>query len=274
MKKYADPPSDRLLPDLPPHARHVRTLVLDLDDVLVHSDWTRGRCAGLMDQGGMGASCRCRCRCRRRRRCCCRCRCRRCLRLPHRSLHHPAMLASLSPGSRGRFRACAPCLCRYCPAASCRATPSRRPPLHSTRVRAQAWGPRRACMLTPLPMPCCRCRAAQGVAHLQAAGRGGLHQGHGAGRAGLAEGWLWGRGSRLRGSKDCSACALVGARDGLSPGARRGHPFGPRTPSTPAPHHPPHPSQYYELVVYTSQLPTYADPIMDRLDPQRLVQYR
>lgn len=43
VKKYAEPPSDRLLPDLPPHARHVKTLVLDLDDVLVHSDWTRGR---------------------------------------------------------------------------------------------------------------------------------------------------------------------------------------------------------------------------------------
>ena len=101
MKKYADPPSDRLLPgkpgsqrlrkvalaaalcghlrapplhlspqpnalcsimrihplpprlpcprclhsDLPPNAHHIKTLVLDLDDVLVHSDWTRGRCA-------------------------------------------------------------------------------------------------------------------------------------------------------------------------------------------------------------------------------------
>jgi import inner membrane translocase subunit TIM50 len=43
MKKYADPPSDKLLPDLPPHAHHVRTLVLDLDNVLIHSDWTRGR---------------------------------------------------------------------------------------------------------------------------------------------------------------------------------------------------------------------------------------
>lgn len=43
MKKYADPPSDRLLPDLPPHARHIKTLVMDLDDVLIHSDWTRGR---------------------------------------------------------------------------------------------------------------------------------------------------------------------------------------------------------------------------------------
>lgn len=43
LKKYADPPNDRLLPDLPPHARGIKTLVLDLDDVLVHSDWTRGR---------------------------------------------------------------------------------------------------------------------------------------------------------------------------------------------------------------------------------------
>ncbi len=32
--------------------------------------------------------------------------------------------------------------------------------------------------------------------------------------------------------------------------------------------------QYYELVLYTSQLPTYADPILDRLDPQRTIQYR
>jgi mitochondrial import inner membrane translocase subunit TIM50 len=43
MKKYADPPSDKLLPDLPPHVRHVKTLVLDLDGILVHSDWSRGR---------------------------------------------------------------------------------------------------------------------------------------------------------------------------------------------------------------------------------------
>ncbi len=33
-------------------------------------------------------------------------------------------------------------------------------------------------------------------------------------------------------------------------------------------------AQYYELVVYTSQLPTYADPILDRLDPQRMIQFR
>ena len=33
-------------------------------------------------------------------------------------------------------------------------------------------------------------------------------------------------------------------------------------------------SQFYEVVVYTSQLPTYADPILDRLDPQRYIAYR
>jgi len=43
MKKYADPPSNNLLPDLPPQAAHIKTLVLDLDNVLIHSDWTRGR---------------------------------------------------------------------------------------------------------------------------------------------------------------------------------------------------------------------------------------
>ena len=30
----------------------------------------------------------------------------------------------------------------------------------------------------------------------------------------------------------------------------------------------------YELVLYTDQLPTYADPIMDRLDPNRFALYR
>lgn len=30
----------------------------------------------------------------------------------------------------------------------------------------------------------------------------------------------------------------------------------------------------YELVLYTDQLPTYADPIMDRLDPSRFALYR
>ena len=35
-----------------------------------------------------------------------------------------------------------------------------------------------------------------------------------------------------------------------------------------------HMSQFYEVVVYTSQLPTYADPILDRLDPNRYIAYR
>ena len=41
---FADPSSARLLPDLPPAAAaYTRTLVLDLDGVLVKSDWTRAR---------------------------------------------------------------------------------------------------------------------------------------------------------------------------------------------------------------------------------------
>lgn len=43
VARYAEPPSDALLPDHPPNMRHVKTLVLDLDDVLVKSDWTRAR---------------------------------------------------------------------------------------------------------------------------------------------------------------------------------------------------------------------------------------
>ena len=35
--------STTLHPTLRHSPRHVRTLVLDLDDTLVHSDWTRGR---------------------------------------------------------------------------------------------------------------------------------------------------------------------------------------------------------------------------------------
>mmetsp|Transcript_22581 Transcript_22581/g.31453 ORF Transcript_22581/g.31453 Transcript_22581/m.31453 type:complete len:341 (+) Transcript_22581:109-1131(+) len=43
VRHYADPSSEKLLPDLPEGLGHVRTLVLDLDDTLVHSDWTRER---------------------------------------------------------------------------------------------------------------------------------------------------------------------------------------------------------------------------------------
>jgi len=35
-----------------------------------------------------------------------------------------------------------------------------------------------------------------------------------------------------------------------------------------------HMSQYYELVVFTEQLSTYGEPILERLDPQRYVSYR
>lgn len=33
-------------------------------------------------------------------------------------------------------------------------------------------------------------------------------------------------------------------------------------------------AQLYEIVVYTQALPTYADPILDRLDPSRYIVYR
>lgn len=33
-------------------------------------------------------------------------------------------------------------------------------------------------------------------------------------------------------------------------------------------------AQLYEIVVYTQALPTYADPILDRLDPSRFIVYR
>ncbi len=35
-----------------------------------------------------------------------------------------------------------------------------------------------------------------------------------------------------------------------------------------------HMAQYYELVLYTDQNSTYADPILDRIDPQRNISYR
>ncbi|GHP12029.1 mitochondrial inner membrane protein [Pycnococcus provasolii] len=41
---YKEPSAEKLLPDLPEAYRaHARTLVLDLDETLVHSDWTRAR---------------------------------------------------------------------------------------------------------------------------------------------------------------------------------------------------------------------------------------
>lgn len=44
IREYTDPTCDRLLPDLAPELRgRVKTLVLDLDDVLVHKEWTRAK---------------------------------------------------------------------------------------------------------------------------------------------------------------------------------------------------------------------------------------
>lgn len=36
---YTEPTSDKLLPDLHPMEQHVFTLVLDLNETLVYSDW-------------------------------------------------------------------------------------------------------------------------------------------------------------------------------------------------------------------------------------------
>jgi import inner membrane translocase subunit TIM50 len=44
IREYTDPTCDALLPDLAPEVRgHVKTLVLDLEDVLVHKEWTRAK---------------------------------------------------------------------------------------------------------------------------------------------------------------------------------------------------------------------------------------
>lgn len=40
---FTEPTSDKLLPDLHPQQQHVFTLVLDLNETLIHSDWQRGR---------------------------------------------------------------------------------------------------------------------------------------------------------------------------------------------------------------------------------------
>ena len=44
VRQFSEPSSEKLLPDLPPPAaQYMRTLVLDLDETLVHSDWRRER---------------------------------------------------------------------------------------------------------------------------------------------------------------------------------------------------------------------------------------
>ncbi|XP_051225877.1 mitochondrial import inner membrane translocase subunit TIM50 [Lolium perenne] len=43
IKGFVEPSSEKLLPDLAPNEQHVFTVVLDLNDTLVHSDWKRER---------------------------------------------------------------------------------------------------------------------------------------------------------------------------------------------------------------------------------------
>ncbi|KAK9084632.1 hypothetical protein Sjap_025043 [Stephania japonica] len=43
VKDFTEPSSEKLLPDLPPQERHVYTLVLDLNETLIYSDWKRER---------------------------------------------------------------------------------------------------------------------------------------------------------------------------------------------------------------------------------------
>jgi import inner membrane translocase subunit TIM50 len=39
IRGFSEPSSDKLLPDLLPQEQHVFTLVLDLNETLVYSDW-------------------------------------------------------------------------------------------------------------------------------------------------------------------------------------------------------------------------------------------
>lgn len=43
IKGFTEPTSDKLLPDLHPFEQHIFTLVLDLNETLIYSDWTRDR---------------------------------------------------------------------------------------------------------------------------------------------------------------------------------------------------------------------------------------
>ncbi|CAL4954433.1 unnamed protein product [Urochloa decumbens] len=43
IRGFSEPVSDKLLPDRAPHEQHVLTLVLDLNETLVYSDWKRER---------------------------------------------------------------------------------------------------------------------------------------------------------------------------------------------------------------------------------------
>ncbi|CAM8898626.1 unnamed protein product [Rhodiola kirilowii] len=43
IREYTEPSSEKLLPDLRPMEKHIFTLVLDLNETLIHSDWKRDR---------------------------------------------------------------------------------------------------------------------------------------------------------------------------------------------------------------------------------------
>uniref|UniRef100_A0A7N0VL25 Mitochondrial import inner membrane translocase subunit TIM50 n=1 Tax=Kalanchoe fedtschenkoi TaxID=63787 RepID=A0A7N0VL25_KALFE len=43
IREYTEPSSEKLLPDLRPMEKHLFTLVLDLNETLIHSDWKRDR---------------------------------------------------------------------------------------------------------------------------------------------------------------------------------------------------------------------------------------
>jgi import inner membrane translocase subunit TIM50 len=54
VKEFTDPSTDKLLPDLPPGARgNVVTLVLDLDELLVHKEWDRQRGWVILKRAGL-----------------------------------------------------------------------------------------------------------------------------------------------------------------------------------------------------------------------------
>ncbi|KAJ7540710.1 hypothetical protein O6H91_10G027400 [Diphasiastrum complanatum] len=55
VRGFTAPSSDKLLPDLPPNEQHVYTLVVDLNETLVYSDWKRDRGWGTFKRPGVDA---------------------------------------------------------------------------------------------------------------------------------------------------------------------------------------------------------------------------
>lgn len=56
-QSFSRPSSEKLLPDLRPNEQHVYTLVLDLNDTLVHSDWKVGDTGGWPQSLQQAAAC-------------------------------------------------------------------------------------------------------------------------------------------------------------------------------------------------------------------------